>query len=86
MIKKKIKLSPIMTFIVLIFATLLISGFLHFINVQSQYSSVNKVTNELVNNVVEVKNILSPSGIKHIATTAVSSFVEFTPLATLIIV
>lgn len=86
MIKKKIKMSPIVTFIILSFVTLLVSAFLHFINVQGEYVTVNKVTNELVNNVVEVKNLLSGSGIKHIVTTAVSGFVGFSPLSMLIIV
>ena len=37
MIKKKIKLTPIMTLIILIFITILASGILHFLNVQSEY-------------------------------------------------
>lgn len=86
MIKKKIKLTPIMTFIILIFTTIVLSGILHFFSVQAEYSSVNLVTNDLVNNVVEVRNLFSFSGLKHIATTAVSGFVSFEPLAMLIIV
>ena len=85
MFKKKKKFSPIVTFILLTFATIVLSGFLSLINVQTEYTTVNKVTNELVNNVIEVKNLFSVSGIKHIVTTAVSSFVEFAPLSTLII-
>ena len=34
MFKKKIKLSPIMTFIILTFATILLSGFLHLLNMR----------------------------------------------------
>ena len=86
MFKKKKKYSPIVTFILLTFVTIILSGFLSLINVQSEYTTVNKVTNELVNNVIEVKNIFSVSGIKHIITTAVSEFVGFTPLSTLIII
>ncbi len=86
MFKKKIKLSPIMTFILLVFITIILSGVLHIFNTQAEYSSVNPVTSELVNNVVEVKSLFSLSGIKHIVTTAVSGFVNFTPLSTLIIV
>ena len=86
MIKEKIKKSPIMTFIILIFSTILISGFLHFINIQSEYTTVNPVTSDLVNNVIEVKNLFSLRGIKHIVTTAVSGFVNFEPLPMLIIV
>lgn len=85
MFKKKKKYSPIVTFIFLTFGTILLSGLLSLLNVQTEYTTVNKVTFELVNNVIEVKNLFSVSGIKHIITTAVSSFVEFEPLATLII-
>jgi len=86
MFKKKIKLSPIMMFIILTFITIILSGVLHLFNVQSEYTTVNKVTNELVNNVIEVKNIFSGTGIKHIVTTAVSGFVNFAPLGALIII
>ena len=86
MFKKKLKLSPIMTFIILMFATIIISGILHIFNVQAEYTTVNRVTSEFTNNVIEVNSLLSPSGIKHIITTAVSGFVNFAPLSTLIIV
>lgn len=86
MFKKKLKLSPIMTFIILIFVTILLSGFLHLINIQGEYTTVNKASSELINNVVEVKNLFSTKGIKHIVTTAVSGFVNFEPLGALIIV
>ena len=86
MIKKKIKLSPIMTFMILTFLTIVLSGFLHFINVQAEYVTVNTATNELTNNIVEVKNVFSTTGIKHIVTTAVSGFVNFEPLSMLIII
>ena len=86
MFKKKLKLSPIMTFIMLMFITIVVSGLLHLFNIQAEYTTVNKVTSEFTNNVVEVNSLLSFSGIKHIVTTAVSGFVNFAPLSTLIIV
>lgn len=86
MIKKKIKISPILTFLILTIIVILVSGFLHFINLQAEYSTVNKVTGELVNNVVEVNSLFNLSGIKHIVTTAVKGFVNFEPLSMLIIV
>ena len=85
MLKRKKRYSPIVTFIFLTFLTIILSGLLSLINVQTEYSTVNKVTNELVNNVIEVNNLLSVEGIKHIVSTATSGFVKFTPLATLII-
>lgn len=86
MFKKKKKLSPIMTFILLTVVTIILSGLLHLFKVQAEYVTVNKATNGLLNNVVEVKNLFSTSGIKYIVTHAVSNFVGFTPLSILIIV
>lgn len=86
MFKKKVKLSPIMTFIIMTIIVIVLSGFLHLLNLQAEYSTVNTVSNEVVNNVVEVENLFSTSGIKHIVTSAVNGFVNFEPLATLIII
>ena len=86
MLKKRKKISPIMTFILLTFVTIILSGLLNLLNVQSEYATVNRATNELVNNVIEVKNLFSLSGIKYIVTHAVDSFVSFAPLSILIIV
>lgn len=86
MFKKKVKLSPIMTFIIMTVIVIVLSGFLHLLNIQAEYSTVNTVSNEVVNNVVEVQNLFSTSGIKHIVTSAVNGFVNFEPLATLIII
>lgn len=86
MFKKKVKLSSIMTFIIMTIIVIVLSGFLHLLNIQAEYSTVNTVSNEVVNNVVEVENLFSTSGIKHIVTSAVNGFVNFEPLATLIII
>jgi len=86
MFKRRKKLSPVMTFIILTLITIIVSGFLNLINVQGEYVTVSKATNDFVNNVVEVKNLFSLSGIKYIFTHAVKNFVEFAPLSTLIIV
>lgn len=86
MFKRKRKVSPILAFIILTLIILILSGFLHLLNVQGEYTTVNKATNDFVNNVVEVKNLFSTSGIKYVVTHAVKSFVEFEPLSTLIIV
>ena len=86
MFKKRKKQSPILAFILLTVATIIVSGFLHLLNVQSEYVTVNKANYDIMNNVVEVKNLFSLSGIKYIVTHAVQNFVEFAPLSTLIIV
>ncbi len=86
MFKSKKKLSPIVTCILLTAIVIILSGFLSLLKVQAEYTTISKVTNELVNNVVEVKNLFSLSGFKHIFTTAVSGFINFEPLPLLIIV
>ena len=86
MFKKRKKIGPIMAFIILTAVTILMSGILHLLKVQGEYVTVNKATNTLINNVVEVKNLFSLSGMKYIVTHAVRNFVEFAPLSTLIIV
>ena len=85
MFKQRKKLSPIMAFIIFTVATIILSGFLHILNIQGEYTTVNKA-GVLVNNVVEVKNLFSASGLKYIVTNAVSNFVSFNPLSILIIV
>ena len=86
MFKRRRKMGPILTFIILTLVTMVISGLLHLFNVQGEYVTYSKATGGLVNNVVEVKNLFSLSGLKYIVTHAVQNFVEFTPLSTLIIV
>ncbi len=86
MFKSKKKFSPVVTCILLTVIVVILSGFLSLLNVQAEYTTVSKVTNELVNNVVEVKSLFSLSGFKHIFTTAVSGFINFEPLPILIIV
>ena len=80
MFKNKKKLSPVVTCILLTAIVILLSGFLSLLKIQAEYTTVSKVTNELVNNVVEVRNLFSLSGFKHIFTTAVSGFINFEPL------
>ena len=43
MFKKKLKLSPIMTFIIMTIVVIVLSGFLHLLNIQAEYSTVNTV-------------------------------------------
>ena len=86
MFKRRKKVGPILTFIIFTLITIIISGLLNLFNVQGEYVTYSNVTGGLVNNVVEVKNLFSLSGLKYIVTHAVRNFVEFEPLSTLIIV
>ena len=83
--KKKIVLSPMLSFIVMSGVVIILSGILSFLNVQTDYQTVNPVTKTLVTNVVEVESLFSLSGLKYVVTNAVSDFVSFAPLSMLII-
>lgn len=85
-IKEKITLDPIMTLIILIIITILVSGFLGLLGVQVNYNTISDgVTLEYTQGLVTVESLFSLSGLKYIFTTAVSNFVSFTPLSSLII-
>lgn len=86
MSRKKLNLSPTMMFILLTGITIILSGFLSFFNLQTEYSTINTVTGNFDNNVVEVTSLFSLAGLKYIVTNAVSGFVNFSPLSMLIIV
>ena len=86
MIKKKFKLSPIMMFMLLTGITIILSGILSFFNLQTEYNTINSVTGEFDDAVIEVKSLFSLAGLKYIVTNAVSGFVNFAPLSMLIIV
>lgn len=86
MTKKKFRLSPTMMFILLTGITIVVSGILSFFNLQTEYNTINTVTGEFDNNVIEVTSLFSLAGLKYIVTNAVSGFVNFAPLSMLIIV
>lgn len=82
---KKINLHPVTGYILLIIGVILISFILSALSVSSTYSSINPITNELEQTIVEVKNMLSYDGIKSIISNAASNFISFSTLSTLII-
>ena len=83
---KNKKFSPIFVFIILTFVTILLSFVLSLFDLQAEYSTVNSYTNSLQNNVIQVENLLSASGVKYILTNTVTNFVNFAPFSMLIII
>ena len=83
--KKKIKLHPTTSFIILIFATIILSAILSLFNVSASYDSINIKTGELEQTIVTVNNMLSYDGIKTIISNALTNFVSFTAVSTLIV-
>lgn len=85
-LKEKMTLHPIMTLIIMIFITIVLSGFLALLEAQVAYSKINASYLEYISTSVSVKSLFSLSGLKYIFTNTVSNFVAFTPLSSLIIV
>ena len=85
-ISEKIKLHPIMTFLILIVVTIILSGILSAFGVETTYKKVNSVTGSYDQILVTVESLFSLSGLKYIFSSTVANFASFTPLSMLVIV
>lgn len=83
---KKIKLHPIIAFVLLITFTILLSGLLSLFGVEATYNTVDVATKSYNQTMVTVESLFSLSGLKYIFTSTVANFASFTPLSMLIIV
>ena len=84
--KEKMTLNPLMTFLILIFITILLSAVLNFVGFEATYNKIDVTTNEYEATSESVNSLLSLSGIKYIFTSTISNFTSFTPLSSLIII
>ena len=82
---KKFYLHPITMFLVLLFATMLLSAVLSLFEAQATYNTINANTNELEPTLITVENMLSFDGLKFIISNAAKNFLSFGPLGTLLI-
>jgi len=82
----KIKLHPIMTFVILIISTIVLSGILSLFGVEATYNTVDVATKSYNQTLVTVESLFSLSGLKYIFSSTVANFVSFTPLSMLIII
>lgn len=82
----KIKLHPIMTFVILIIATIVFSGIFALFGLETTYTSVDPATKTYTQTLVTVESLFSLSGLKYIFSSTVSNFASFTPLSMLIII
>lgn len=84
-IREKLKLHPIMSYLVLIAFVILLSGLLSWIGLESNYKVFDK-NGDPETKLVTVTSLLNLSGLKYIFSETVSNFVSFTPLSNLIII
>lgn len=79
-------LHPLMTYVLLIVAIIVLSGFLNILDFQATFYKINSVTLDLLPKTEVVNSLLSLSGFKYIFTNMVSNFANFTVLSNLIII
>src|SRR5574344_2241060 len=85
-IMEKVKLHPIMTFMILIILTIILSGVLSLLGLEATYTKVNTVTGSYDQTLVVFESLFSLSGLKYIFSSTVSNFASFTPLSMLVII
>ena len=86
MIKRNIKIHPVMTFIILILIVIIISFILSLFNTSSTYYAISNLNNDYVSTTESVNSLLNLRGVKYIFSNTVSNFANFTVLSHLIIV
>lgn len=84
--KKSIGLHPVMVLLILSFVTIVLSGLLSALNVQSTFNKVSSITGDFQVTTEAVKSLFSLSGLKYIFTSTVRNFANFAVLPNLIIV
>lgn len=85
-IRDKIRLHPMMAFILLTGLVIILSGILDIFDASVTYNKVNTRTGAYESTLVTVESLLNLSGIKYIFSNTVANFVNFTPLSMLLIV
>lgn len=80
------KLHPLMSYVLLCFIVILISGILKGLDTQATFYTVNSTTFSLIPKTEVVNSLLNISGIKYIFTNTVANFANFTVLSNLIII
>lgn len=84
--KERTVLHPIMAFLILIIAVIVLSGIMGIFGVSADYNSVSTIRGDLSTTTVLVNSLLNLSGLKMIFRTTVSNFATFAPLINIIII
>lgn len=82
---KKFNMHPILMFVILTGATLVLSAILSGLGVQTTYNTINPNTLELENNLVTIDNLLNYNGLKYIISNAAKNIAGFSPISNLLL-
>lgn len=83
--KKYIKLHPVIVFLILTIIVMIISSIGGLLNLETSYNSVNAVTGDITTQVVTINNLFNRSGIQYLISSMVDNFINFAPLANIIV-
>lgn len=88
--KKKLRLKkfyfhPITTFLLLTILVVVLSGVFSLFEMQATYNTVNINTKELEPTLITVENMLSLKGLRYMISNAMTNFLSFGPLGSLIV-
>lgn len=82
---KKFYFHPITTFLLMTIIVIILSGVLSLFEMQATYNTININTKELEPTLITVENMLSFKGLRYIISSAMTNFIDFGPLGSLII-
>ena len=74
-------MEPVISYIILTFLVIIISGVLSIFKFQSTYNIVDSTKLELIQNTAVIENLLSFDGLKYIVGNATKNFIVFAPLS-----
>lgn len=83
--KKNIKLHPAIVFLILTIIVMIISSIGRILNLETSYNSVNAVTGDITTQVVNIKTLFNRTGLQYLISSMVDNFINFAPLANIIV-
>ncbi|MDO5569753.1 MAG: AbgT family transporter [bacterium] len=83
--EKKIKIHPILVFLILTFIVMILSSIGHVLKLETSYNTVNAITGELESQIVTIDSLFNRTGIQYLISNALSNFINFAPLGTIIV-
>lgn len=83
--KKNIKLHPAIVFLILTIIVMIVSGVGGILNLETSYNSVNALTGDITTQVVNIKTLFNRTGLQFLISSMIDNFVNFAPLANIIV-
>lgn len=84
-IKKNLKLHPAIVFLILTIIVMIISSIGSILHLETSYNSVNAITGDVTTQVVQINNLFNRTGIQYLISSMMSNFINFAPLANIIV-